>query len=124
MTYVVKFINLTENTLNRFEYDNLFDALKVCKETNLSDHYHLPAMSEKFFNEHLLELLTSAVVYVGTKTEKHPAGEIMIMLTMGENRSVYSALPMPFIPGQILPVAEDFSPEVVQALYTKQSKDS
>jgi len=123
--FYIKFINLTENTIEfQAEYESLFDALRVCKETNLSSSYHRPAMSDSYFNEHLFELLTSAMVYTGTSTPDHPAGEIMITLTKDSDKeSVYSALEMPRIPSQsaVTPVAEDFSPEVVQALYTKQS---
>lgn len=99
--YVVKFFNLTESTMDEFEYQDLFSAIKVAKETNLgTDNLILPAMDDDKFNEELLILLTTSLVYAGRKTKEHPEGEFMIMLTQRddetrEETTVYNALPMP-----------------------------
>lgn len=131
MTYTVKFINLTENTIEfEGEYESLMDALVVCKNTNMSNHYHRPAMSDEKFNESLLELLITGFVYTGTITEVFPNGEIMIDLHR-DGAPVYSALPMPR--GETNPdviwVDHDSNPpmevlakksRLIQELFTKQ----
>lgn len=132
MSFIVKFINLTENTIE-FEgaYDSLFDALRVCKETNMSNHYHRPAMSDQKFNECLLELLLTGFVYTGNITEERPNGEIMIDLHR-DGVPVYSALPMPREANpdiiwvdhkaNVNPVEEVLAkkPRLIQELFTKQ----
>jgi len=99
----VKFINMVEQTKDEFDYDNLWDALKVCKETNIGpDRIHSESMTNEQFDEELLILLTQGFIYVGPKTNQYPEGYIMLMLlSVAEDgtsaeRPVYSALPMPF----------------------------
>lgn len=128
--FTVKFINLTENTIEfQGDYDSLMDALRVCKETNMSSHYHRPAMSNEKFNECLLELLITGMVYTGTITEEFPDGEIMIDLHR-DGAPVYSALPMPREAADIVyfktyEAAEEAllkKPRLIQELFTKQRK--
>lgn len=131
MMYTVKFINLTENTIEfQGDYDSLMDALNVCKNTNLSSSYHRPAMSNEKFNECLLELLITGFVYTGTITEEFPNGEIMIDLHR-DGVPVYSALPMPREAADIImvdhktnPVEEVLAkkPRLIQELFTKQAQ--
>jgi hypothetical protein len=99
--FIVKFYNLTENTVSSFEYEHLFEALAVAKNTDISDsRINVPAMSNDKFDSELFTLLTSGFIYCGDRTPEHPDGEYMVGLVKrdfenGDERVVYSALPMP-----------------------------
>ena len=95
----VKFLDLTERISEVFEYTHLMDALKVAKDTQLSDRTHKPAMSDELFDNELGNLITSGFVYAGEKTSEYPDGVLMITLhkvdDWGVEVPVHPALPMP-----------------------------
>jgi hypothetical protein len=83
--YRVKFIDLVNRSQDTFDYDNLFDAIKVAKETQIGSlGFTKPAIPDLVFNERLLELLTSGFLMVGPKTEDYVQGSVMIMLTKAD----------------------------------------
>jgi hypothetical protein len=92
---------MVEQTKDEFNYPNLWDALQVCKETNIGPGYiHSPAMSNKQFDRELMTLLTQGFIYIGPKLNQYSEGSIMLMLLSvaedGTERPVYNALPIPF----------------------------
>lgn len=99
----VKFLHLAEQTKTEFDYDNLFDAIKVCKETNIGhNRIHREAMTNEQFDSQLLTLLTTGFIYTGDKLNEYADGDIMIMLLQVEERTgierpVYpNVVPVPF----------------------------
>jgi hypothetical protein len=103
MLYRVKFLHLVERTKDVFDYSDLLDALRVIKETQLDGF----AMTDKRFDEGLMQLLTMSLIYRGHKTSEHPEGVYAVMLTRVENgaeRAVYSNVltvpPVAKIPNQ------------------------
>jgi hypothetical protein len=79
--YRVKFVDLREQTIDTHDYENLFDAIKVAKKTNIgSDRVHMEAISNELFNEKFLTLLQTGFIVVGDKSEDYPDGDTMIML--------------------------------------------
>lgn len=108
MPYRVKFISLEEHTVDAFDYDHLFEALKVAKETNIGpDRLHKVAISNDKFDRELIMLLTSCFVYAGIRTSELPEGNMMIMLLRvdadGVEHAVYpvvSTIAPPFMPDQ------------------------
>lgn len=99
MGYIVKFTNLEENTRDAFSYTHLWDALSVAKNTLIgSDRIHRPMITDSQFDECLLTLLTTGMVYGGPKTVDYPEGCYIISLHQRDEETestVYSALPMP-----------------------------
>ncbi|MFE1915008.1 hypothetical protein [Streptomyces anandii] len=97
----VKFLNLTEQTKEEFEYSNLMDALRVVKETSLDG----VKMSNDQFDTELIHLLTSGFIYRGKK----PLDEYVIMLHKrlenDELVPVYGPGIVPFVAVTPLPVA-------------------
>lgn len=95
----VTFCHLSEQTKDEFEYEHLMDALKVAKETQLSDRLHSPAISDEVFDEQLGFLITTGFIYAGRKTPEHPDGDVMVMLQRvsdnGHVLPVHPAIPMP-----------------------------
>lgn len=83
--YRVKFIDLVNRSQEVFDYDNLFDAIKVAKETKIGlNGFIKPAIPNSVFNERLLELLTLGFIMVGPKTEEYAQGSTMVMLTKAD----------------------------------------
>jgi hypothetical protein len=101
---------MVEQTKDEFEYGNLYDALRVCKETNIGpDRIHTSAMSNEQFDRDLFTLLTQGFVYIGPKLNQYAEGSIMLMLLSVDNDGiespVYSMLP------KVFSVARDNLPE-------------
>jgi hypothetical protein len=87
MQYRVKFISLQEQTIDKYDYESLFDAIRVAKETNIGpDRLYTEAIPDDKFNEEFLSLLTLGFIYVGPKTEKYPEGNTMIQLVKVNER--------------------------------------
>jgi hypothetical protein len=105
--YRVKFLDLREQTKEQFDYENIFDALRVAKETNLgSERVIREAIPDKEFNEQLHLLLTSGFVYAGWKTSEYPTGDHMVfLLKVDANNNESPVYSMPFF--AMPPVAEE-----------------
>jgi hypothetical protein len=94
--YVVKFLNNGEMTSTTHEYENLFDAIAVAKDTDVN---YRPMIPEAQFNDELITLLTS-----GQITVKHGRDEITVMLTKLDiltniETPVYDGTIIPFVAG-------------------------
>lgn len=107
--YRVKFIDLVERTHQSFDYENLFDAIRVAKETNIGySRLYTEAIPNEVFNEKLFELLTLGYIYTGSKSEDYPLGSTMIMLTEADpntriETSVYNNIPQGTYVGSFIP---------------------
>lgn len=109
----VKFIELRKQSIETNDYENLFDAIKVAKETNVgSESIIREAIPDVVFNEQFNMLLTSGFIYSGWRTSEYPEGDVMIMLLKvdkhGTESPVYNnlfyAMPpvakLPIVPSQ------------------------
>jgi hypothetical protein len=91
--YVVKFVDIAHKTVREDEYDDLFDAIKVAKETNIGpDRLVIPAMSRKFFNQNFSTLLTIGYVYAGQKTYEFPNGNFIVLLLKRNDEGIETPL--------------------------------
>ncbi len=103
MKYRVKFLDLVEQTKEEHDYTNLFDAIKVAKESNIGPHgLHIEAIPDVVFNEHFLTLLTSGFLYAGQRTHEFPDGDTLVMLLKvnedtGVESPVYDGIPLAFV---------------------------
>lgn len=102
MRFIVRFLDMSEQTKDEFEYSNLLDALKVVKSTPLDG----VIMSNPAFELDLIVLLTSGFIYAGPKASGMPAGKYMIqLLKQVENGApetpVYGPHIVPFVAGTL-----------------------
>lgn len=109
----VKFVDMVEQTIVKHDYDNLWAALSVAKNTDIGpDRINRVAITDAVFNEQLHTLLTSGFIYTGIKTTEHPDGNFMVMLLKindkEEERPVYNS-PLYFFDN--LPATEEEEPK-------------
>jgi hypothetical protein len=83
----VRFVNLKEQTVTASDYNELFDAIKVAKETNIGpDRITRVAIPDSTFNHHFVDLLKHGYIYVGPRSEEFPNGDYMVQLLRVNNR--------------------------------------
>ncbi|MGS2592222.1 hypothetical protein [Streptomyces hebeiensis] len=124
----MKFINLREQTIDiQDDYENLFDAIRVAKETNIGpDRTYRVAISNERFNEVFFTLLTSGYIYAGTKSTPYPYGDVMVMLLSvnadGSEQPVYSSVAMVVNNPKIPSVPEQKISELSERSYVVKSQ--
>lgn len=63
------------------DYESLFDAISVVKNTKLHENVvSRSALSDEAFNEKFFELLTNGYTYTGNKSSDYPDGNIVVHL--------------------------------------------
>lgn len=102
--FVVKFVNLEEQTKEEFEYYDLLSAITVIKNTPIEGVF----MSDVQFENELILLLTSMFIHAGRKSPEYPEGKDMIMLVRRDENNnegpVYGPHIVPFVAGSTVNV--------------------
>ncbi len=114
MRFIVRFLDLVEQTKDEFDYSNLLDAMRIIKNTPLDG----VIMSHSQFERDLIVLLTSGFIYAGPRSKDYIDGKYQIqLLNQVENgapeRPIYGPHIVPFVVGapipeqRVSPVADD-----------------
>jgi hypothetical protein len=83
MSYQVRihFLGQRDKGVEEWNYDSLFDAIKVAKESNIgSDRSFKPAFSDTAFNECFSIMLKHGFAHAGTKSPDYPHGNVIVFL--------------------------------------------